>query len=242
MKTNYRNFFRLAAPSFVWPEPVTPNCQKLAGVVDEAAILFFETQSCLGYTKNEFGPELLNLDLSYHIHLPLDLKWGQGGYPAISDLEKLIKKTLFLNPTGFVLHPPRKSEHLLGAIRVFDSLDIPREKIFLENTEECDLATHWKTIENMELSVCLDIGHFLAYSQNKLMKINGLLEKVRMVHAYCPDEKGRHMGLEKLDLEAIKWLKKILISINPGFCLVLEVFNPTDLKTSMATLDAMFSD
>lgn len=98
--------FKLAAPSWVIPGTVADNCHFLSGKVDEVALLFFETESCLAYSEHDLPAVLNETGLSFHIHHPLDLPWHKGGTRVAEIVLALSEKASHLNPVAHVVHPP----------------------------------------------------------------------------------------------------------------------------------------
>ncbi len=224
---------KLATTSFIWPKNIWENCKKLQNIVDEVAILFFETDSSLKYTQKDLPLELKNLELSYHVHLPLDLPWEEG-YKTVFDLIcKLIEKVSFLDPKGFVFHPPSSREDLIRFLDLWEkNISYP---IFLENTKECDLISVWDIIENSFAKVCVDVGHIIEFKQYELLKSPNLWEKTKMLHIYAPTSNG-HGSLKLLKKEEEKLVREILykaLDSDPSITVVLEVFSFSDLKESL---------
>lgn len=97
---------RVAAPSWVLPGSLADNCRFLAGRVDEAGLLFFETESSLAYGEADLPPDLALLPLAYHVHLPLDLPW--------SEPDRVADICLALMQSCARLCAPRFAERLAG--------------------------------------------------------------------------------------------------------------------------------
>ena len=98
--------FTIAAPSFVIPAGVAENSRFLADYFPEICLLFFETEACLKYTDSDLSPDLADLPVKWHVHLPLDLPWEQGLDVVWSKIAGLIDKTAYLAPRLYVLPPP----------------------------------------------------------------------------------------------------------------------------------------
>ncbi len=224
---------KLATTSFIWPQNIWENCKRLQKIVDEVAILFFETKSSLKYTQKDLPLELRNLELSYHVHLPLDLPWEMGYKEVFNLIYKLVEKISFLNPKGFVFHPPTSRGEFIGFLDLWQkNLSYP---IFLENTKECDLVSVWDFIENSFTKVCIDVGHIIEFQQYDLLKSPNLWKKVKLLHIYAPTSNG-HGSLKLLKKEEEKLVKEILykaLDSDPNITIVLEVFSLSDLKESL---------
>jgi hypothetical protein len=225
--------FTVAAPSFVIPAGAAENARFLAPYFDEICLLFFETEACLAYTDRDLPPDLADLPVSWHVHLPLDLPWHLGLDAAWDRLARLMDKGAFLSPRAWVLHPPPSGLLVPLADRFRNAGHDPAD-VLLENVEESDLCALWDEAWEGGYSVCLDLGHVLAYGQRPVLELDGLRERVRMVHAYAPDG-SRHTGLSRLDKEGRDLLCDILETFRPG-AVTLEIFNEQEIFESIELL------
>lgn len=245
-KTPVKTPWSVAAPSWVVPGSVADNQRFLAPHFPEIGLYFLQAGPCLDY-----GPDDLpghKDGLSHHVHLPLDLPWNRGA-AAVFDLTlSLEAKIAHLDPWGYVLHPPTGPggaallAHFAGLWR--DSGRDPAA-ILLENTEDAGPGDLWPAAADLGLSVCLDLGHMLAYGHERLLVLPGLFERLRMLHVYAPrdpvrdrDLRGghKHRGLGLLDDAGREILRTLLSALSPGGTVVLEVFSPEELGDSWRAL------
>ena len=238
-----------AAPSFLWPGKVAENCARLASMVPEVGLLFFETRPCLEYTRHDLPLSLAESGLRYHVHLPLDLPWADGAEAVWAAVRGLLAKCAFLRPWAAVLHPPTgrvcpqqkngvTSPLALEHLRRFLSLwagEKPAPKLLLENIRGEDLTAAWPLIRPFNAGICLDLGHLLAFGQ-KTDKIPGLWPHVGMVHLSAPGPAGEHRSLKFLDPRGRERLRHILARVGPDCVLMLEVFNVEDFLDSLSAL------
>ncbi|MFW6179005.1 MAG: cobamide remodeling phosphodiesterase CbiR [Desulfohalobiaceae bacterium] len=224
--------YKLAAPSFVWPAGIGENCLSLQQLVQEVGLVFFETAGCLQYTAQDLPPWLASLDLAYHLHLPLDLPWDKGAAHVFDLCCRLMQKTEYLSPSLYVLHPPGSEEQLLEFCRLW-ARDRSLQTLALENVQGCDLTGFWPRITELGLSICLDLGHMLSYQQHELLQMPGFWQRVRMLHVYGDLDGHRHNSLQQLSTQGRQLLQQALQSIPQEFTLVLEVFDPNSLQTSL---------
>lgn len=98
--------WNIAAPSFVIPAHIPENAAFLTGKVREVGLCFFESASCLAYGPEILPAALAELPLRWHVHLPLDLLWEDGGTHAADTASRLLEKIQHLSPCRAVLHPP----------------------------------------------------------------------------------------------------------------------------------------
>ncbi len=229
------NRFIIGTTSFVFPATIYENCKRLEELVDLVSIVMFETQACLKYTKEDLPKDLIELDLSYNIHLPLDLPWELGAEEVYNILDCLIKKTEFLNPTSYTLHPPLKREDFCQLLEIMKKRNISLTKFFIENIKENDLTNIWDILLENDIKICLDLGHFIEYKQERLFMLDDLMGRIGMLHLYAP-QNGRHTSLDHLSKEHTNLLIFILKEIkkrklNPE--IIIEVFDYNDLISSL---------
>ena len=225
-----RAMLRLAAPSCVIPDRVGPNCATLASLVREVGFMLLETQGCLDYDERDLPPDLPDLGLSYHAHLPVDLPWARGAAEVARGLCDLERKIAFTRPWGYVLHPPR-SRDLENLLWLRPDLG-PR--LCLENTCGHDLSEVWSAIEAHDLGVCLDLGHLVSYGQEQLLLRPGIFERVRIMHIYGGESAPGHAGLDQLPDPDL--LRRILTRLTRPCVLVVEIFHMEEFLRSLALL------
>lgn len=225
--------WRIAAPSFVWPGKVGENCYLLQDLVDEVAIVLFEKDACLAYTDKDLPSDLNSLNLTYHVHLPLDLTWSLGGIRVFEEVKLLYNKVAYLKPWGFVLHPPNSKKAFYSFYQAWIDHGFQGSQLILENIEANDLVNMWSEIEKTGCSICLDIGHLLAYGQENILSLPGLYQRVSLVHLYGLEMEGRHMSLAHLSSEGKDILQSILGRISKDCVIVLELFDPDSFHESL---------
>lgn len=243
----------LAAPSWVLPGALSDNCRFLAGKVDEAALLFFESAASLAYTRHDLPPEMAGYGLRYHVHLPLDLSWESGGASVAAVCLALMEKVAFLDARRAVLHPPPKSE---GAGRALDAFAAAWagagravSDVLLENTKDNDLCGLWPCIAGNGYGLCLDLGHMLAYGQSDLRQVilaGELPRAVRlgMVHCNAPGSglegdapKGAHLPLVSLDADGAALGEALCALLDANGVAVAEFFDWEHVARSLPIMD-----
>lgn len=222
--------FRLAAPSCVIPDRVGPNCRVLAPLVNEVALMLLETRGCQEYDDRDLPPDLPELGLAYHAHLPVDLPWANGSEAVGDALLLLEQKIAFLGPRGYVLHPPAPGG-LTGLLRLRPELST---SLCLENTRQGDLRDIWDEIGGLDLGVCLDVGHMVSYGQECILQLPGFLDRVRMLHVYGGESPSGHAGLDRLADPGM--LRDILRRVRRDCVLVVEIFRLDELVNSLNLL------
>ncbi len=227
--------FTVAAPSFVLPAGVGENGLFLADYFPEIAVLLFEADACLAYTEADLPPALAELDCSWHVHMPLDFDWSRGIEPVWRKIDGLMDKVSFLAPRGYVLHPPDAPDMLAPLAARLRDRGVDPALFLVENIRGHGLTPIWPEIVDNGYSVCLDIGHILAYDQADDLDLPGLWPLVRMLHVYGGETRMRHLPLPRLDAEG-QHLLRTLLAKAPEATVTLEVFDEKGLFQSLDQL------
>ncbi len=229
----------LAAPSWLIPGALADNCRFLAGRVDEVGLLFFETAACAAYTANDVPADLADLPLSYHVHLPVDLPWGDPRLCA-RICAGLLDKVSFLRPGRAVLHPPEgdtAAERLGVFLETFAGLGHAPDMLLPENIRGCDLLGLEGVIREFRLQVCLDLGHVRAYGQEALLDCPALTGRAGMLHLSAGRPgRDRHRPLTELDREGSELLRRLLAETPPDAVLMPEIFSLPGFEASIDVL------
>src|SRR5512147_404336 len=104
--------FRLGTTSYIIPADILPNARYLAGKVQDIELILFEVDDG---PNNLPSPQVIEElsqiarehDMTYTVHLPLDLKLGDDGSERDQSLvkaQRTIECTRGLNPRACVLH------------------------------------------------------------------------------------------------------------------------------------------
>lgn len=249
---------RLSAPSWVIPGTLAENCGFLATKVDEVGLLFMESDACLKYGPEDIPENLADLPLTFHVHLPVDLPIRDDPSRAAAICLALLGKTVFLAQREEnmgrrvphlrgVLHPPaeypgqpgKASCELDVFIRTFQDMGGEPALLMLENIKENNLLRHMELALVHSMSICLDLGHALAYRQFDLLTEDALPQMLGMLHlnapgpASCP---GRHLPLAALDERGRETAARLCSLLPPGKVIMLELFDWSHIKDSLPLL------
>ena len=104
--------FRLGTTSYIIPDDILPNARYLADKIRDIELILFEVDDGPNnLPSTEVIDELSQIahqhDLTYTVHLPLDLKLGDDGSEYDQSLVKakrVIECTRGLDPWAYVLH------------------------------------------------------------------------------------------------------------------------------------------
>lgn len=223
---------RLAAPSFVLPGTVAENARFLAGRVEEVGLCCFETAGTLAYTEADLPPELAALPLRWHVHLPADLPWQDGGAACAGMALAVLSRVAYLAPHLAVLHPPtgisvEEARDLLAAFAAaWRAAGAP--PLLLENIRGCDLTElGCGFLDGQGLGVCLDVGHLLGYVQGRLLA-SELPGRARLIHWSAPGPapgEDRHLPLPAFTRAQRAVALGLLGRLSPGAVHLMEVFH-----------------
>ncbi len=236
---------RLAAPSFVLPGTVAANARFLAHKVDEVALCFFEARACLAYGPEDLPPDLADLPLRWHVHLPVDLPWparAAGAHPAaacVALARAVAAKAAFLRPRLAVLHPPdgapaRQRRLLADFAALWQAEGGP--PLLVENIDICDPATLGRGfLEDHGLRLCLDVGHLLGYAQFRLLR-SALPETAALLHWSAPAGGDRHRPLTDFTPEEARTAAAVMARVPTAATHLVEIFQWNGLAASLPVL------
>ena len=259
MKQKYP--FRLGTTSYIIPDEILPNVRFLAGKVDDVELVLFEVDD--GYnnlpdkkTIDELHAIGSTEDLSYTIHLPVDLDFMGDAVvleQSLSKAKRTIDKTLPLQPWAYVLH--LEAKHLLGdenpelkqiwqdkALSFLEPLKawIGRENFLaVENLEGYPLNFWDEVIALSEVRRCIDIGHLWIDGHNPLPYLAQRLNRTRVIHIHGIQERD-HKSLRHLPMHSITQVFKQLQSQAYRGVVTIEVFDRDDFESSVEIFQRYF--
>ena len=248
--------FRLGATSYIIPDDILPNVRYLAGKVHDVELILFEVDDGPNnLPSQEVVDELIHLadlyDLTYTVHLPLDLKLADDGSACDISLlkaQRVIHAVRRLNPWAYVLHLDGKDvRHTsdLNALRRWQdravrSLEIVAEwaggpeKLALENLEGYPPDFNQPVLDRIPVSRCVDVGHLWLDGVPVLPYLEKALPHTRVIHMHGIGERDHaslgHVSHSELDAISLK-----LVADYRGV-LTLEVFSEADFLSSLEAL------
>lgn len=257
--------FRLGTTSFIYPDHIIPNVRKTGTFFDEIELLVFESspREVLPSRADiqELGRLAQDLDLTYNIHLPVDVSLTDVSdakqAEAAETLFRVIELFAPLNPTTHTLHLVRDrglDQTSREDLPVWDKrarqgleLLVPR----LADPKTLSLETLWYDPENLhglvadfDLCLCIDAGHHFKYGQDLKTTFDHFQGRVPVVHGHGVDFSGplpkSHTSLDRLPPGLFFQLVQCLSTYSGT--LSLEVFNLQDLTRSLAYLGSIFKD
>jgi sugar phosphate isomerase/epimerase len=244
---------RLGTTSYILPADILPNVQYLAPRVDDVELVLFEVddgQNNLPSTAvvGELAALASEHDLSYTVHLPLDLRMGDDGSTGHASLEKaqrVIERTKALAPWAYVLH--LEGKHMTDYEAWIDqaacSLELTAawagapELLAVENLEGYPLDFIDPVLERVPVSRCLDIGHLWVDGHDPVPFLERHLARARVIHLHGLGSRD-HQSLSHADSKELARVLRPLLDHDYQGVLTLEVFGQADFESSVGALQA----
>jgi sugar phosphate isomerase/epimerase len=253
--------FRLGTTSYIIPDDILPNARYLAGKVRDIELILFEVDDGPNnLPSSEVIDELVRIarqhDLTYTVHLPLDLKLGADGSEhdrSLVKAQRVIECTRGLDPWAYVLHLDGKSIRTStdkGLIRRWQTQSVraleivaewaeAAEKLAVENLETYPLDFIQPVLERIPVSRCVDIGHLWLDGHDPVPYLRSALPRTRVIHMHGIAERD-HRSLAFMSEEKIGAVWDELIRAKYKGVLTLEIFSEEDFVSSLEAI-ARFS-
>lgn len=255
---SYKNAypFRLCTTSFIYPDAYVPNVRMLGPCVDEVELLFFESapESLPSESELRALADLAGeFDLTYNIHLPTDISPCDAdparARNAAETFRRIIDMTRFLAPTTYTLHLPydRKSngedevkkwrdDAHKGMTRILAG-GVASRTISIE-TLDYPIDRAAPIISDLDLSVCLDIGHLIIHNFDIRAIFVKHRDRTSIIHLHGAHDGRDHLPLDRLpggEKEAVMEILKKFSGV-----VSIEVFRRDYLAASLSFLESNF--
>lgn len=249
--------FRLSVPSFIYPAGYIENIQRLAPFVDEIELLLFESAESSLPQRSEID-EMASLayvhKITYNVHLPIDLDLANSDRQirrqGVERLTNAIDRVRPLSPTTHTLHLPfNEADTKSGTVEkwvlhnreslfeILDAVKIAPDNISIETLS---YPPFWfeQLVAELDLAVCIDIGHLLRYGFNLESVWNTFKSRTTMIHLHGVYRGEDHLSLNRIAAEHREQIRTCLGDYTGG--LSLEVFSFERLVASLSCLVRMF--
>jgi len=250
--------FRLGTTSYIIPDDILPNARYLAGKVRDIELILFEVDDG---PNNLPSPEVIDElsqiarehDMTYTVHLPLDLKLGEDGSERDQSLVKagrVIECTRALNPWAYVLHLDGKSVRTSTDANLVKrwqaqsvrALELTAEwaggadKLAVENLETYPPDFIQPVLDRIHVSRCVDIGHLWLDGHDPIPYLQSALSRTRVVHIHGLAERD-HRSLAFMPEEKVRAVWNELIRAKYEGVLTLEIFSEEDFLSSLDVIE-----
>ena len=252
--------FRLGTTSYIIPAEIVPNVRALAGTVDDVELVLFESEAACNLPDAETVGELRRLAaenaLSYTVHLPLDARLGERDERerrrSVEKCLAVAERVREVEPLAWTVHfdadgPGRAAPADARAWRA--ALERSARELLDSGIEPRRLCVEtlgypFEAVEDvvaeLDLSVCLDVGHLLMYGHSLEAYLVRYLPRCRVVHLHGVIDGQDHGDLSGLPRNDLALLVALLCAGEGDARVVtLEVFNAADLAKSLAILEEL---
>ena len=202
--------FKLGTTSFIFPDHILPNVEKLGGVFDEIELLVFESRPARVLPSKADVKALSalsgKLNLTYNIHLPTDVDLCCASVrkrqEAKDTLLAVIDLFAPLCPTTHTLHleMPEDVQRSRGNQRLWQNWEkatrqglsdfvsgLPDPGIVTIETLEYPFSLVEPMVKEFNLSVCMDAGHGIKYGHAFLDTFEAHQARIPLVHLHGVD-------------------------------------------------------
>jgi sugar phosphate isomerase/epimerase len=255
--------FRVGTTSYIIPDDILPNIRFLAGKVRDVELVLFELDDGQSNLPDAGLIEELNRlaaanDLTYTVHLPLDLRLGAEGdeqHVSLVKARRVIEATRALAPWAYVLHLDGKEvrqgasaqalsrwrDQSVRALEIVAGWAGDPARLAVENLEGYPLQTQpicdfiEPVLARFPASRCMDIGHLWQDGHDPLPYMEAYLARTRVIHLHGIATRD-HQSLAHMPRSQRDTVLDYLLAHYQGV-LTLEIFGEDDLRTSLAALD-----
>ncbi len=248
--------FRLGTTSYIIPDDILPNVRFLAEKVRDVELVLFDVDTFCNIPTTEQIAELNAItarhDLSFTVHLPLDLKFSgemEKMDESILKAKRVIKSCLPLSPRAFVLHldshaiPMEPSEAetatwIRNCVRSLHQLlpCLPDPALLaVENLESYPPSLNHAVLDQVPVSECIDVGHLWLQGINAPDYLAERIERTRVIHLHGIGTRD-HQSLALMPYTQVKAVIDQLITLNYRGVVTLEVFSEGDFVRSQEVL------
>ena len=253
--------FRLGTTSYIIPADILPNAHYLAGKVRDIELILFEVDNGPNNLPSEevigeLSQIASQFDLTYTVHLPLDLKLGEDGSEQDQSLVKarrVIECTRGLDPWAYVLHLDGKSvrtstdteqirhwqDQSVRALEIVSVWAGSPEKLAVENLETYPLDFIQPVLDKIPVSRCVDIGHLWLDGHDPIAYLQAALPRTRVIHMHGLAERD-HRSLAFMPREKVKSVWEELLRSNYQGVMTLEIFSEEDFLSSLKVIEELF--
>ena len=250
--------FRLGTSSYIIPADILPNAHYLAGKVKDIELILFEVDDG---PNNLPSPDVIEelakiareQDLTFTVHLPLDLKLGDDGSErdvSLVKAKRVIECTRRLDPWAYVLHLDGRSvkesndaaliarwqDHSVRALEIVSEWASGAEKLAVENLETYPLDFIQPILDRIPVSRCVDIGHLWLDGHDPIPYLQAALPRTRVIHIHGIAERD-HRSLAFMPQDKVRAVWDELLHLKYAGVLTLEIFSEEDFLSSMEVIE-----
>ena len=246
--------FKIGTTSFIYPDHYIPNVRMLGPFMDEIELLLFESRGMDVLPSktviSELGRMAGEFNLSYNVHLPTDISISDENpgrqHHAVETMIRVIELVKPLDVSALILHVPYTEttydDNMLSnwRDRVYQNLvkitsAVKMQDIIAIETLNYPLDLLDDIVCELNLRICLDLGHLMIYDYDLMEVFNKYSSKTSVIHLHGVENNRDHTTLDRLS----PGLASTVLGILKRFTGIvsLEVFSFENLNSSLIFLD-----
>ena len=246
--------FKICTTSFIYPDDYIPNVRMLGPYMDEIELLLFESLGPEVLPSKAVISELCRLagefDLSYNVHLPTDISISDRDpaqqQHAVETMIRVMELVKPLDASALILHVPyvEKSydEHIVenwrdrvyrNLVKIKSTVEI--QDIIAIETLDYPLELLADIVLDLDLRICLDLGHLMVYDYDLLEVFNKYFDKTSVIHLHGVENDRDHTALGRLSDTLTSTVLRILKRFTG--VVSLEVFSFENLESSLRHIE-----
>ncbi len=251
--------FRIGTTSYIIPDEILPNVRYLAGQVDDVELVLFDNDDGPSNIPDEATIHELHRvaqqhQLSYTVHLPLDLRLGEDGqeeHVSLRKAHKVIELTLALEPWAFVAHldgrevqassDPARIEawnrQAARALEIVSAWTGSPANLAVENLETYPLDFWDEVLRRVPAPRCIDIGHLWLDGRDPLPYLQKHLGNARVLHIHGIDGRA-HKSLRHVPRPELARVLAYIVQAGYSGVLSMEIFGEEDFHSSIDAIRA----
>lgn len=258
--------FKLATTSFIVPDYIVPNVEKLGPYMDEIELLVFESRPQKVIPSPQEVKRLLELaqehNHSYNVHLPVDINPAdpdkQKRQKACDTLMVVFERFERLAVSTHTLHLPMPEKIRTGrlkhdAVKQWQQDATSGIECLLErgidpgkiSIETLDYPFEYlePVVSQCNLTICADLGHLIKYDFDYQKLFHVQASNIPLIHLHGVDlEKPRKKDHQSVDRLPTAHLDRVIDLLCRFTGVVsIEVFNLGHLQRSLALLSKRFA-
>lgn len=248
--------FRLGSTSYILPDDLLPNAAYLARLVDDIELVLFEVDDGPSNlpdsaAQTELARLANHFDLTYTVHLPLDLRLAADGSArdvSLLKARRVIEHTRALNPFAYVLHLDGRAARdgmvdkadwegqALRSLEIVGEWSGDAARLCVENLDHYPPGFWDGVMERAgQVSRCVDIGHLWLEGHDPLPFLAAHLKRARVVHLHGVAGHD-HTSLGHVPPPALKAVLEELLRQRFEGVVTIEVFSEEELLTSLEAI------
>ncbi len=249
--------FRIGTTSYIIPDDILPNVRWLVRRVRDVELVLFDVDDGQNNLPSpgvvrDLRTIAADNDLTYTVHLPLDLKLADDGCmrdASIDKARKVIECTASLAPWAYVVH--LDGREVLGQsdptalerwrTRATHALEIVAEwtrgaaQLAVENLDRYPPRLNDEVLDRIPVSRCVDLGHLWLDGHDPIPYLAEWLPRTKVIHIHGIAERD-HASLAHVPVERLQTVVRVLVEQDYTGVVTIEVFGEEDFHSSMEAL------